>query len=63
MNIPVLIGGATTSKMHTAVKLEPYYKNNIVMHVLDASRSVVVVQKLLDPENGDDYKKEIREEY
>jgi 5-methyltetrahydrofolate--homocysteine methyltransferase len=63
VNIPVLIGGATTSKMHTAVKLEPYYKNNIVMHVLDASRSVVVVQKLLDPENGDDYKKEIREEY
>lgn len=63
MNIPVLIGGATTSKMHTAVKLEQCYKNNIVMHVLDASRSVVVVQKLLDPDNGEDYKKEIREEY
>ena len=63
MNIPVLIGGATTSKMHTAVKLEQCYKNNLVMHVLDASRSVVVVQKLLDPDNGEDYKKEIREEY
>lgn len=49
--------------MHTAVKLEPCYQNNAVIHVLDASRSVVVVQKLLDPENGDDYKKEIREEY
>lgn len=59
----MLVGGATTSKMHTAVKLEPCYQNNIVMHVLDASRAVVVVQKLLDPENGDDYKKEIREEY
>lgn len=59
----MLIGGATTSKMHTAVKLEQCYKNNIVMHVLDASRSVVVVQKLLDPDNGEDYKKEIREEY
>jgi len=33
------------------------------MHVLDASRAVVVAQKLLDPNNGEDYKKEIREEY
>jgi len=63
VNIPVLIGGATTSKMHTAVKLEQTYSNNIVMHVLDASRAVVVAQKLLDPDNGEDYKKEIREEY
>jgi len=44
INVPVLIGGATTSKMHTAVKIEPYYKNNLATHVLDASRSVVVVQ-------------------
>jgi 5-methyltetrahydrofolate--homocysteine methyltransferase len=43
LNIPLLIGGATTSKMHTAVKIEPYYKNNQTMYVLDASRSVVVV--------------------
>lgn len=63
INIPVLIGGATTSKMHTAVKIEPCYQNNATIHVLDASRSVVVAQKLLDPENGEDYKKEIREEY
>lgn len=63
INIPVLIGGATTSKMHTAVKLEPFYKNNAIVHVLDASRSVVVVQKLLDPDNCEDYKAEIREEY
>jgi 5-methyltetrahydrofolate--homocysteine methyltransferase len=47
LNIPLLIGGATTSKMHTAVKIEPFYKGPTV-YVLDASRSVVVVQKLLD---------------
>ena len=49
--------------MHTAVKLEPFYKNNSVVYVLDASRSVVVVQKLMDPENSDEYKAEIKEEY
>ena len=42
INIPLLIGGATTSKMHTAVKIEPLYKNNQTVHVLDASRAVVV---------------------
>ena len=42
MQIPLLIGGATTSKQHTAVKIAPRYKNPVV-HVLDASRSVVVV--------------------
>ena len=63
LDIPLLIGGATTSKMHTAVKLEPFYKNNLTHYVLDASRSVVVVQKLMDPENKEDYKKEVREEY
>ena len=43
LKIPILIGGATTSKMHTAVKIEPFYKGGPVVHVLDASRSVVVV--------------------
>jgi 5-methyltetrahydrofolate--homocysteine methyltransferase len=43
LNIPLLIGGATTSKMHTAVKIEPYYKGNQAVYVLDAARSVVVV--------------------
>ena len=43
IDIPVLIGGATTSKMHTAVKIEQFYKNNQALHVLDASRAVVVV--------------------
>jgi 5-methyltetrahydrofolate--homocysteine methyltransferase len=61
--IPLLIGGATTSKMHTAVKIEPCYKGGPSIHVLDASRSVVVVQKLLDPQNKEDYIQEVREEY
>lgn len=42
MGIPLLIGGATTSKQHTAVKIAPRYTKPVV-HVLDASRSVVVV--------------------
>ncbi|MDC0230678.1 methionine synthase [Aureispira] len=48
-NIPLMIGGATTSKTHTAVKIEPQYKNNIAVHVLDASRSVTVASSLLNP--------------
>ena len=49
--------------MHTAVKIEPYYKGNQTVYVLDASRSVVVVQKLLDPNNQDEYKNDIKMEY
>lgn len=63
IDVPVLIGGATTSKMHTAAKISPCYKNNQVVHVLDASRAVVVVSNLLDPKNKDDYKRDIKEEY
>ncbi|CAI8018842.1 Methionine synthase [Geodia barretti] len=44
MKIPLLIGGATTSKIHTAVKIAPKY-NQPTVHVLDASKSVVVVSK------------------
>ncbi|MCC7467294.1 MAG: methionine synthase, partial [Saprospiraceae bacterium] len=47
MRIPLLVGGATTSKTHTAVKIEPQYRNAPVVHVLDASRSVAVVSSLL----------------
>jgi len=60
--IPLLIGGATTSKMHTAVKIEPYY-NGQSLYVLDASRSVVVVQKLLDPNNQQEYINDTKAEY
>jgi 5-methyltetrahydrofolate--homocysteine methyltransferase len=52
MDIPLLIGGATTSAKHTAVKIAPAYDGPIV-HVLDASRSVGVVEKLISRENRD----------
>ena len=61
---PLLIGGATTSKMHTAVKVSPNYftVDHPVIHVLDASRSVTVVSSLLG-ENKEDYVTDIMEEY
>eukprot|EP01134_Creolimax_fragrantissima_P002512 CFRG2512T1 len=62
MKIPILIGGATTSKMHTAVKIAPRYKEPVI-HVLDASKSVVVVGSLKDEKIKDDYIAEIAEEY
>mmetsp|Transcript_25795 Transcript_25795/g.81906 ORF Transcript_25795/g.81906 Transcript_25795/m.81906 type:complete len:1328 (+) Transcript_25795:851-4834(+) len=62
LKIPILIGGATTSKMHTAVKIEPQYSGPTV-YVLDASRSVPVVQSLLDPEKTVDFCDDIKETY
>lgn len=62
-DIPLLIGGATTSKAHTAVKIEPNYKNNQVVHVTNASRSVGVASSLLSASKRDSYIKEIQEEY
>ena len=62
LKIPLLIGGATTSKMHTAVKVAPHY-NQPTIHVLDASRSVVVCSTLLDEDNKDEYALEFKEEY
>ena len=58
---PLLIGGATTSRAHTAVKIEPATSSPVV-HVLDASRAVTVVQKLLAP-NREQYALEIRDQY
>ncbi|KAA8490491.1 Methionine synthase [Porphyridium purpureum] len=60
--IPLLIGGATTSKMHTAVKIAPRYSGASI-HVLDASRAVAVVSSLLDKSARDDYKADVAEEY
>ena len=48
-NLPLLIGGATTSQKHTAVKIAPHYQH-CALHVLDASRSVGVVEQLMNPE-------------
>jgi 5-methyltetrahydrofolate--homocysteine methyltransferase len=60
--LPLLIGGATTSRLHTAVKIEPNYEH-LVVHVADASRAVGVVGKLMSAANRDRYAAEIREEY
>ncbi len=62
MNLPLLIGGATTSRMHTAVKIAPEYEEGVV-HVLDASRSVTVAGSLLNKETKPGFLKEIKEEY
>jgi 5-methyltetrahydrofolate--homocysteine methyltransferase len=60
--LPILIGGATTSKIHTAIKIAPCYSGPVI-HVLDASKSVVVVNNLLDQNIRDDFLQEILEEY
>ncbi|XP_055031711.2 methionine synthase [Misgurnus anguillicaudatus] len=62
LKIPLLIGGATTSKTHTAVKIAPRYSAPAI-HVLDASRSVVVCSQLLDKDLQEEYFEEIKEEY
>ncbi|KAG9346044.1 hypothetical protein JZ751_007860 [Albula glossodonta] len=62
MKTPLLIGGATTSKTHTAVKIAPRYSAPVV-HVLDASRSVVVCSQLLDENVKEDFFEEVTEEY
>jgi 5-methyltetrahydrofolate--homocysteine methyltransferase len=62
MKVPLLIGGATTSKVHTAVKIAPHY-NNPVVHVNDASRSVPVVQSLISKEGRAALMSEITKDY
>lgn len=59
---PLLIGGATTSRVHTAVKIEPSYAG-ATMHVLDASRAVGVVGKLINKDSGPVFSSEIKKEY
>jgi 5-methyltetrahydrofolate--homocysteine methyltransferase len=60
--VPLLIGGATTSKAHTAVKIDTQYSNTVV-HVNDASRAVTVVGDLLKKETSSDYKQNIKLDY
>src|SRR5215203_4344813 len=62
MKQPLLIGGATTSRTHTAVKIAPQYENGVV-HVLDASRSVTVVSNLLNKEGRDNFLQQTHNEY
>jgi len=62
LNKPLLIGGATTSKIHTAVKIAPHYSHPVI-HVNDASKSVPVVSSLLSKEQRKEFIEKIQEEY
>ncbi len=62
LEIPLLIGGATTSKAHTAVKIDTQYKNAVV-HVNDASRAVTVVGDLLNKETSNEYVAKLKQDY
>jgi 5-methyltetrahydrofolate--homocysteine methyltransferase len=63
MKVPLLIGGATTSRVHTAVKIDPNYRGGPVVHVNDASRAVGVASSLLSPDRRDAFAADIRTEY
>ncbi|WP_299163063.1 methionine synthase [uncultured Tenacibaculum sp.] len=60
--VPLLIGGATTSKAHTAVKIDTQYKNAVI-HVNDASRAVTVVSNLLNKETKNEYVAKLKKDY
>ncbi|MBU7578945.1 MAG: methionine synthase [Porphyrobacter sp.] len=62
MTMPLLIGGATTSKVHTALKIDPAYDGPVI-HVLDASRAVGVASKLLSDTQRDEYVAQVEDEY
>ncbi len=62
-DIPLLIGGATTSRVHTAVKIHPRYHQGQAIYVTDASRAVGVVSSLLSPDAKDGYIETVRAEY
>ena len=62
MRIPVLIGGATTSKLHTALKIAPHYDYPVI-HATDASQNSVFVAKLLNPDTRDDFVRKLKKEY
>jgi 5-methyltetrahydrofolate--homocysteine methyltransferase len=63
IDLPLLIGGATTSKIHTAVKIDPEYNRGPVVHVVDASRAVGVASQLLNPEQREVFTSAVEEEY
>uniref|UniRef100_UPI00078292A6 methionine synthase n=1 Tax=Aureimonas sp. D3 TaxID=1638164 RepID=UPI00078292A6 len=62
-DVPLLIGGATTSRVHTAVKIDPRYRKGQTVYVIDASRAVGVVSNLLSPDGRASYAEGIRREY
>ena len=62
LSIPIMVGGATTSKLHTALKIAPHYDYPVI-HVLDASQNPLIAAKLLNPETHDSYVEELNKEY
>ena len=62
LTIPIMVGGATTSKIHTAVKIAPHYDYPVI-HVLDASQNPLIAAKLLNPETKDAYVAQLNREY
>jgi len=62
-SMPLLIGGATTSRVHTAVKIAPHYTRGPVIHVVDASRSVAVCQRLASEDGAQKFLADIKSEY
>ncbi len=62
LNIPILIGGATTSRVHTALRIDPAYESPVI-HVLDASRAVGVVSRLLSDRQRDEFTTAIADDY
>ncbi len=61
--VPLMIGGATTSRAHTAVKIEPAYENNATVWVKDASRAVGVAQNLISQNTREEFVRKLRDEY
>lgn len=61
--IPLMIGGATTSKLHTAIKIDPMYNNGSVVYVKDASQAPAAVSKLINKDLKQEYIQEIKSEY
>src|SRR4029078_13120276 len=62
-DLPLLIGGATTSRVHTAVKINPNYQRGQTVYVTDASRAVGVASALMSPNSREKYVGEVRQEY
>ena len=62
LSIPIMVGGATTSKLHTAIKIAPHYDYPVI-HVLDASQNPLIAAKLLNPETRDAYIAQLNNEY
>jgi len=62
MHLPLLIGGATTSKLHTALKIDPHYQEPVA-HVVDASRAVATVHQLITEDTKTQYKDNLKSEY